>query len=121
MRVRKFVLILAIVVASRNLLSCGIGNCTGEDIRGILENVTSTTALINGTNMTAYACNYVNATMNNSTEIIDATVEPNIETDKSRLEPGQFVSACFVGPIAESYPCQATAGRIVILSNATTN
>lgn len=43
----------------------------------------------------------------------------SVATDPSKLTVGQTVSMWFDGPVAESYPVQATAG-VVVIEPATT-
>ncbi len=49
------------------------------------------------------------------TEIVRRGPEGEVQATFDDLQVGQWVEATFVGPVAESYPVQATAGRIVIL------
>ena len=51
------------------------------------------------------------------TEVVRLQGADQVEADWSDLAEGQQVEAWFEGPVAESYPVQAKAGRIVIISD----
>jgi Protein of unknown function (DUF3221) len=49
------------------------------------------------------------------TEILEQRGEDLVPVPFERLRVGQLVEATYAGPVAESYPTQGVAGRIVIL------
>jgi hypothetical protein len=49
------------------------------------------------------------------TEILEQRDEDLVPVSFEALRVGQMVEATYAGPVAESYPTQGIAGRIVIL------
>jgi hypothetical protein len=52
----------------------------------------------------------------NETRVFDGREKERQPTSFDALKTGQKVAARFVGPVAESYPVQATASEIIILN-----
>ena len=57
-------------------------------------------------------------TITDETEILRQQGDEQVPTTFDDLQVGQLVVATYVGPVAESYPTQGTAGSIVILEEA---
>jgi hypothetical protein len=55
------------------------------------------------------------------TEILEQRGEDLVPVPFERLRVGQLVEATYAGPVAESYPTQGVAGRIVILEEDQSN
>jgi len=55
------------------------------------------------------------------TEILEQQDEDQAPVSFENLRVGQTVEATYAGPVAESYPTQGIAGRIVILDEARTD
>jgi len=98
---------------------CGPANSGQADIRG---NITTLEPLNGSRDIIGIIL--IESTINTDkarTTITDKTRILVQEGDKQRpadfaaLQVGQTVEATFTGPIAESYPVQATAGQVVIL------
>jgi hypothetical protein len=55
------------------------------------------------------------------TEILEQRGEDLVPVPFEKLRVGQLVEATYAGPVAESYPTQGVAGRIVILEEDQSN
>jgi len=116
------VAILALVaVACGDDDSEAIGSQESPSIRGRITTLTpgttedSATILVEGEIEADTSFDKASVRIDDDTEVLqkgDDSFEP---ATVDNLEEGQLVEAWFEGPVAESYPVQAYAARIVIL------
>ena len=94
----------------------GVAACSDPNIRGTITNVAATgngiTISIDGQLEEDTDYDRAVVTINQDTQITRQNGEPVTIDD---LQDGIQVEACFTGPVAESYPVQATASGVVIL------
>ena len=60
-------------------------------------------------------------TVTDETEILKQQGDEQVPATFEDLQVGQLVAATYIGPVAESYPTQGTAGSIVILEEPSGN
>ncbi|MEW6555684.1 MAG: DUF3221 domain-containing protein [Actinomycetota bacterium] len=97
----------------------------GVDIRGYITSISAFeggqgagmlgSVLIEGEFEEDTSFDRASATVTEDTRIFIASGGDRTEAEFSDLEVGQYVEAVFTGPVAESYPVQATAAEIVVL------
>jgi beta-N-acetylhexosaminidase len=91
------------------------------DIRGEITSLTPgsgdtlITILIEGKGEPDTGYDKASVRVEEDTEVFRARGTDRVEVEWSDLAEGQTVEAWFEGPVAESYPVQAKAGRIVII------
>jgi len=100
----------------------------GADIRGNIKSVSAAkseaggmlgSVLIEGEIEEDTEFDRASVTVMEETVIYEQLGEEVVEAAFSDLQAGQRVEAAFTGPVAESYPVQATAAEIVILAAGT--
>lgn len=79
------------------------------------ENGTVGMVLIEGVLEEDTSYDRASVTVTDKTEILERSGEELRTVDFHELQEGQRVEATFTGPVAESYPVQARASRVVIL------
>jgi hypothetical protein len=92
----------------------------GVDIRGTITNIQQTDGRVNsvrieGTLEADTAYDKAVITITDQTRILKQEGQEHVPAAAEELKVGQRVEARFIGPVAESYPVQATANKIVIL------
>lgn len=96
------------------------------DIRGYITDISTTesdeggmlgTILIEGEPEEDTGFDKASVRVTRDTRILTETDGETSETTFSDLRMGQYVQAAFTGPVAESYPVQATAAEIVVLGS----
>ena len=91
----------------------GLGASGG--ITGYITDLSGTTALIEESPREQSGSAKASVEITAETEVFSRQGQQRVPTVPEDLEAGQRVEATFVGPVAESYPVQATAGSIIIL------
>ncbi|HEX5000333.1 MAG TPA: DUF3221 domain-containing protein [Terriglobia bacterium] len=87
------------------------------DIRGKVTSVSANTILIEGRVEKDTQVDKASTRVTDKTSIFRMVNGQKTPAAFRDLKVGQTVEATFVGPVAESYPVQATAGEIVILED----
>ncbi len=117
----------AAAAAALLLAACGEAALGPPDIRGTITQKTSNptflpsgddplgTILIEGTIEPDTQFDRASVKVTGDTDIFRAVDGKMEDASFHELQVGQRVEAWFRGPVAESYPVQATAGRIVVL------
>jgi hypothetical protein len=88
-----------------------------ESIRGFITSIMSDRVLVEE-DPGEYGSAKGFFTLTDETEILRRQNGELTEAGKNDLRAGQLVEATYSGPVAESYPTQGTASRIVILEDA---
>lgn len=112
---RRLVAVALVVAAALVVTGCSPSGPPDSDpsIRGTVSTVTGSTMLIEGVVESDTSFDKASVTITEDTQIFNADNRPVSAVD---LSPGLRVEAWFTGPVAESYPVQATASDIRILS-----
>jgi hypothetical protein len=96
----------------------------GADIRGYVTSISVVeggqndvlgSVLIEGEREEDTSFDRANVTVKEDTRVYIENGGERVEAAFSDLGVGQYVEAAFTGPVAESYPVQATASEIVVL------
>ena len=87
-------------------------------INGFVTGVSGATVLIEEDPLEDSGSDKASAKITPETEISRRQGQNRVPAAPEDLEAGQLVEATFSGPVAESYPVQATAGSIAILEDA---
>lgn len=114
----RFLALIAVLTLSALIAGCA-GGPPAQDpsIRGTITSAQLTgggigTILIEGPLAEDTSFDRASVTIASDTEIFSAD---NDKVEPARLAEGQRVEAWFTGPVAESYPVQATAAAVRIL------
>lgn len=108
-------LLLLVVLATTAATAAAPAAAQQDGITGFITDLSGTTVLIeeNPVEQSGSAKAYVEITA--ETQIFREQGGELVPVTPEDLEIGQLVEATFVGPVAESYPVQATAGSITVL------
>ncbi len=113
--------VAALVMLAVSLAACAQAaaqEVPGEDgITGFITDLSGTTVLIEANPLEQSGSEKASVEMTAETQIFRQQGQERVPATPEDLEIGQKVEATFVGPVAESYPVQATAGSITILKD----
>lgn len=136
-RARRLILLVGVLAATFFLAACGDDDegtaptptpstaDEGPHIRGEITTKTDGVGetlgviLIEGQVEPDTVYDKASVRIDGETEIVELVNGEEIERDWDYLAVGDTVEATFEGPVAESYPVQAYASRIVILERGT--
>jgi beta-N-acetylhexosaminidase len=99
----------------------GSGGDQGVSIRGkivtldALQGIEGKRIMVEGLKENDTDYDKASIKVTNSTKMFRLEEGKTVKVSMDELKLGQQVEVVFVGPVAESYPVQATAGQIVIL------
>lgn len=108
---------LAVVLAASLAVVAPVASQEEQDgITGFVTDVSGTTVLIENDPLEQSGSDKASVEVLPDTEI--SRQQGQVPATPEDLEAGQLVEATFSGPVAESYPVQATANSITILEDA---
>ena len=90
----------------------------GDGVQGFITNISGVVVLVEENPTDEWGSAKGAFTITDETEILRQQGDEQVPTTFDDLQVGQLVVATYVGPVAESYPTQGTAGSIVILEEA---
>ncbi len=87
-------------------------------VQGVITNISGAAVLVEENPTDEWGSAKGAFTITDETEILRQQGDEQVPATFDDLQVGQLVVATYVGPVAESYPAQGTAGSIVILEEA---
>ncbi len=87
-------------------------------VQGVITNISGAAVLVEENPTDEWGSAKGAFTITDETEILRQQGDEQVPATFDDLQVGQLVVATYVGPVAESYPTQGTAGSIVILEEA---
>ena len=87
-------------------------------VQGVITNISGVAVLVEENPTDEWGSAKGSFTITDETEILRQQGDEQVPATFDDLQVGQLVVATYVGPVAESYPTQGTAGSIVILEEA---
>jgi hypothetical protein len=90
----------------------------GDGVQGFITNISGAVVLVEENPTDEWGSAKGAFTITDETEILRQQGDEQVAATFDDLQVGQLVVATYVGPVAESYPTQGTAGSIVILEEA---
>ena len=90
----------------------------GDGVQGFITNISGVVVLVEENPNDEQGSAKGAFTITDETEILRQQGDEQVPATFDDLQVGQLVVATYVGPVAESYPTQGTAGSIVILEEA---
>jgi len=115
---RKLVALAVMLAASLAVLAPAASQEEQDGINGFVTDVSGATVLIEEDPLEESGSDKASVEITPETEISRRQGQNRAPAAPEDLEAGQLVEATFSGPVAESYPVQATAGSITILEEA---
>jgi hypothetical protein len=112
--VKKFILLaamLVIVMATPALAQTEPAN----GVQGFITNISGAVVLVEVDPTDESGSAKGDFTVTDETEILKQQGDEQVPATFDNIQVGQLVAATYIGPVAESYPTQGTAGSIVIL------
>ena len=114
---RKLIALVAVLAASLVAVAPAASQ-EGGGIAGYVTDVSGTTVLVEENPDEQYGSGKASVEITSGTEISRQQGQDLLPATPEDLEAGQLVEVTFSGPVAESYPLQATAASITILEDA---
>ena len=108
-------MLLAVTVAGGTPALAQEGSGTTGGITGYITDLSETAALIEESPRDRSGSAKASVEITAETEVFRQGDQQRVPAGPEDLEVGQRVEATFVGPVAESYPVQTSAGSITIL------
>lgn len=93
-------------------------NEPANGVQGVITNISGAVVLVEENPTDEWGSAKGAFTITDETEILRQQGDEQVPATFDDLQVGQLVVATYVGPVAESYPTQGTAGSIVILEEA---
>ncbi len=90
----------------------------GDGVQGFITNISGVVVLVEENPTDEQGSAKGAFTITDETEILRQQGDEQVPATFDDLQVGQLVVATYVGPVAESYPTQGTAGSIIILEEA---
>lgn len=117
---RKLVALAVVLAASLAVVAPVLSQeAPGEQggITGFVTEVSGTSVLIENDPLEESGSDKASVEITPDTRISRQQGQDQVPATPEDLEAGQLVEATFSGPVAESYPVQATAGSMLILED----
>jgi len=108
---------LAVVLAASLVAVAPAAAQEGSGITGYLTDVSETTVLVEENPDEQYGSGKASVEITAETTISRQQGQDLVSVTPDDLEAGQRVEVAFSGPVAESYPVQATAASVTILED----
>jgi hypothetical protein len=116
--VKKLILLVAALAMALVAASALAQNEPANGVQGVITNISGAVVLVEENPTDEWGSAKGAFTITDETEILRQQGDEQVPATFDDLQVGQLVVATYVGPVAESYPTQGTAGSIVILEEA---